>query len=89
MTARRLSLDSLPDWPRWMREDNAAAYCDISTGTFRALVAEGKLPAGQLLSARIRLYDRHAIDAALERLSSPEAGRPRAFGEHDSWERFR
>lgn len=53
---------SLPDWPRLMREDQAAAYLSIGATTLRE-----KGPAPRELGRR-RLWDRHDLDRWADRL---------------------
>jgi hypothetical protein len=57
---------TLPDWPRLMGEDMAAAYVSLSATTLRE-----KGPAPARLGKR-RLYDRHVLDSWADRL----AGQP-------------
>jgi hypothetical protein len=48
----------------------AAAYCDLSPGTFSNWVAAGRLPPPL---PGTRRWDRHAIDVALDKLSGTKA----------------
>jgi hypothetical protein len=48
----------------------AAAYCDLSPGTFSNWVAAGRLPPPLRGTRR---WDRHAIDVALDKLSGTKA----------------
>jgi hypothetical protein len=48
----------------------AAAYCDLSPGTFSNWVAAGRLPRPL---PGTRRWDRHAIDIALDKLSGNKA----------------
>jgi hypothetical protein len=57
---------TLPDWPRLMGEDMAAAYVSLSATTLRE-----KGPAPARLGKR-KLYDRHDLDRWADRL----AGQP-------------
>lgn len=56
------SRPSLPDWPRLMREDQAAAYLSIGTTTLRT-----RGPRAKELGRR-RLYDRRDLDRWADRL---------------------
>jgi hypothetical protein len=59
---------NLPDWPASMRRDLAAAYLDISLGTFDKIVAEGRLPRGLALTQGSRIWLRRDLDALLAKL---------------------
>jgi len=59
---------SLPDWPRMLRRDWAAAYCDLPVAEFERGVASGRLPLPVVVVDGER-WSRVALDAALERLS--------------------
>lgn len=61
-----MSRAALPDWPRLMGEELAAAYVSLSATTLRA-----KGPAPARLGKR-RLYDRRDLDRWADRL----AGQP-------------
>lgn len=76
MTATRLQLTGLPDWPRWLSRDEAAAYVGVAVNTFDSEVAAGAWPAGvirPLLAgprARPRLsWDRTALDKCSDQIS--------------------
>lgn len=64
MTQRRPALDSLPDWPRLMARDIAAAYCGVSANNIERIFNVAPVR----LNARRVLYDRRDLDAAIERL---------------------
>lgn len=64
MTAR-LPIERLPDWPRCMTREVAAAYLGISPSQFDAEVRAGIWPAGLWEGRRIR-WDRQEIDAWLD-----------------------
>lgn len=59
---------SIPDWPRMMRRDYAAAYCDMPGAEFDREVAAGILPAPIRLGSKEH-WSRAALDAALDRLT--------------------
>jgi len=58
-------------WPRLMRLPTAAAYLDMTTGSFLGEVARGGLPAGMMFAGRER-WDRHAIDAVFDQPSEDD-----------------
>lgn len=61
MTARRDDLANLPDWPRLLSVEQAAAYCGVSAPTFQGWCTLTPFHVG----AR-RLYDRKKIDDWLD-----------------------
>jgi predicted DNA-binding transcriptional regulator AlpA len=52
---------------RLLRRERAAAYLDISPGTFDRLVREGKLPPPKMLEG-IRIWDVRDLDARADEL---------------------
>lgn len=50
--------------PRLMTKADAAAYCGVCPATFTNWVASGVMPSP---FRGTRMYDRHAIDAAIDR----------------------
>jgi excisionase family DNA binding protein len=58
------SLHHLPNWPRLLSEEVAAAYLSVSKSTFRRWVEAGKFPA-PIREGRRVLWDRHLIDQIL------------------------
>ncbi len=60
--------------PRGLSREQANRYVGLSGGTFRRLVEEGVLPTA-LPFGRRRVWDRRALDQALDRLSGIDAGR--------------
>lgn len=70
MPARRSDLADLPDWPRGLSREQAAAYVGLSVNTFEALVQK-EVKAGRLIAplqfGRRTIYDRRAIDRWLDR----------------------
>lgn len=69
----------LPDWPRAMGEQLAAAYLDLSVGTFRAQVM-GQVTRVAITERRI-VYLKEDLDAWLDR----KAGKADATSQR-SWE---
>lgn len=59
---------SVPDWPRMLRRDLAAAYCDLSTAGFVREVLNGTLPPSISLDGQEH-WSRTAIDEHLDRLT--------------------
>lgn len=59
---------SAPDWPRMMRRDFAAAYCDLSAAGFLREVLNGTLPPSIQLDGQEH-WSRVMIDEYLERLT--------------------
>lgn len=71
MTAKRPQPADLPDWPRLLSRDQAAAYCSVSPGTFddHFAVHLTAIRAG----ARV-LYDRRKIDKYIDTLQGDAEG---------------
>lgn len=65
--------------PRGLTADEAAAYCGLGVGTFRAEVTAGRLPGPVAFRGRI-VWDRVALDRRWDVLSSLEAP-PQSEGE--------
>ncbi len=65
MPASRDGLAGLPDWPRRLSREQAAAYVGLSPTTFDIDVAAGRLPQ-PLQRGRRKLWDRAAIDHKLD-----------------------
>lgn len=61
MAARRTDLADLPNWPRLLSREQAAAYVGVSAGTFDKEVSDGIWPAGERRGSRV-LWDRALID---------------------------
>lgn len=57
-------LDKLPDWPRLMSIETAAAYTSVSPGHFRKHVQVEPIKLGKRV-----LYDRAAIDQFIDALT--------------------
>jgi hypothetical protein len=74
----------LPNWPRLMPEEMAAAYVGVHIGTFRRERDEGIWPRPVKRGARLNTYDREALDDAVDRLSGrvnhPTIDLDREFG---------
>ena len=78
LTVRR----RLPDWPRGMREDLAAAYVGLSVTTLHAERRAGRFPQPILLTERRVIYLREDLDAYLDK----RAGRARGLKEANPWD---
>lgn len=61
MVAKRSDMADLPDWPRMLSADQAAAYCGMSDEHLRR-----HCPVGPLEFGKRRLYDRRRIDQWLD-----------------------
>jgi excisionase family DNA binding protein len=70
--------------PRLMTAKEAAAYCGVSAPTLRKWVADGSIPGPV---NRLKRFDRHAIDAALDKASglAPRATTEPAENALDKW----
>lgn len=53
--------------PRGLSRDQAAAYVGVSSGTFNAMVDDGRMPSAKVINSRL-VWDRHALDLAFEAL---------------------
>jgi prophage regulatory protein len=53
--------------PRLLRRERAAAYLDVSTGSFDKLVKDGVLPAPKRLHS-FKVWDRSDLDALADTL---------------------
>jgi len=73
MTMPRFELSQLPDWPRWLSDEVAAAYVGVSTSTFRDEVRRQVWPQPHRRGATGRLprWDRHELDQVSNRMSNP------------------
>ena len=69
MTGAKPALAELPHWPRLLSADQAAAYVGLSLNTFVARIGN-PFPA-PIRFGRRRLFDRLAIDRAVDALSQP------------------
>lgn len=75
---RPIGRTRLPDWPRLMSAELAAAYVGISETTFRELA-----PVSAKAIGRRRLYDRKDLDRWADALD----GQPLDAGEEESHKR--
>lgn len=62
-------LSHLPDWPRWMSDDVAAAYVGVSTTRFLEEVEAGTWPKPTKRASRVVRWDRALLDRASDRES--------------------
>ena len=75
MTDRRPAFENLPNWPRLLNQQQAAAYLSVSTGTFVSELRAGIWPAPlQMPRPRRKVWDIKALDAAVDRLSGFSSG---------------
>jgi hypothetical protein len=86
----RLPKHRLPDWPRLMPEEMAAAYLGVSLSQFRREQARGLWPKPKRRGARLNTYDRRELDDAVDRLEggvnhpTPDYDREFDLGKHPS-----
>jgi hypothetical protein len=71
MTAKRLPPEGLPNWPRWLTAELAAAYVGVGLNKFREEITAGVWPAK---NPKLGRWDRAALDQASDRLSNPSYG---------------
>lgn len=68
MTSKRPALDNLPQWPRGLSLEQAAAYCGMSPNFFKSHVLVDFIRvAGRVI------YDRASLDAWFDRKQRPTA----------------
>ena len=66
---KQLVISSLPVWEReFLRAKHAADYLSISKSHFHALVREGVLPEGKLISGAIRVWKREMLQQAAQKM---------------------
>ena len=70
MTETKPSPADLPNWPRLLSEQLAAAYVGLSINAFRARV--GRLWPRAIRIGKRKLYDRAAIDRVVDDLAEPD-----------------
>lgn len=58
-------------WPRMLKRDKAAAYCDLSVAAFEREIVAGRLPAGVMLGGREH-WCKNALDRALDQLTGAQ-----------------
>ena len=77
-TPRRLSLSSLPDWPRFLTREAAAAYVGVSPTVFDDEVRSGVWPAARKRGSKggLLTWDRSLLDAAADREAGLAGGMP-------------
>jgi len=59
-------------WPRLMKLETAADYCDMSATYYKKLMDTGLLPKPTIEDGRTKRIDRAAIDRAIDLLSQPK-----------------
>jgi len=59
-------------WPRLMKLETAASYCDMSATYFKKQMEAGFFPPPVFEDGRTKRFDRNAIDRALDTLSNPQ-----------------
>lgn len=89
MTAQKSDMAALPNWPRCLSREQAAAYVGVSPGTFDKEVAAGLWPPGQVRGRRV-LWDRRLIDRAQDERSGLMAiSSPVADAEAGLWDAWK
>lgn len=73
MTATAADLNGLPDWPRLLSREQAAAYCTLSTSAFDDHVRPHlvEIPFGRAVR-----FDRRQIDRWLDSRATGGEGQP-------------
>ena len=66
-TEPKPKLGDLPHWPRLLSVEQAAAYVGVSVNAFRARI--GKMWPAAVSVGKRRLYDRAALDEAIDGLT--------------------
>jgi hypothetical protein len=71
MTTRRADIQDLPDWPRGLSLEQAAAYVGVSPPVFLKEVKEDKWPPGDRRGQKATrlVWDRRAIDRCYDLVS--------------------
>lgn len=80
MTGPKIALADMPAWPRFLSEEEAAAYVRLSLNTFRNGI--GTLWPKAVRIGRRKLYDRMAMDRAVDALSRTAPPTERAVDTH-------
>ncbi len=80
-TERTLAPSDLPDWPRGLRAQLAAAYLGMSRSMFDAEVKAGNLPKPIRTVGSIDVWDRRDLDAWLD--ARHPAGQTSSINEWD------
>ena len=85
-TDGRPRLGEMPYWPRMLSVAQAAAYVGVSVNTFKAHIGKPWPEAAARMGKRV-LYDRAALDRAVDTLSRPRLDSPtvavRQWREHN------
>ena len=71
MVHRKPALADMPQWPRLLSEEQAAAYVGLSLNAFRARIGN-PWPAAIRIGRR-KLYDRNALDRTVDGLAPRES----------------
>ncbi len=67
MTAARADLRDLPDWPRLLSREQAAAYLGVSVNMLESRIGN-PFPAPLRIGGR-KVFDRRALDKAVDQLT--------------------
>lgn len=71
----------LPEWPRGLNVDYAAAYVGLSRSTWESLVRHGTAPSAIRLTVGRRVWLREDLDGWLDK----QAGRSNDNAEPNDW----
>lgn len=89
MTARLGDMQGMPDWPRGLSEEQAAAYVGVSVGTFRWEVEQGIWPKPDPRGPKEgrNIWDRKLLDQAYDKRSNLDQARKAgaASGDRNDW----
>ncbi len=79
---RKLDAATLPDWPRGLREDLAAAYIGVSVGTLRDGAKTGNMPAPMRITPGRKVWLRDVLDKWLDQ----KTGTDGTYGSRNPWD---
>ena len=88
MAATLSELEALPNWPRLLSREQAAAYLGIAPAALDAGVADGTWPAPIPYGRRL-LWDRRRLDEAVDTLSGYAIQSANDDQEHEDWKQRR
>lgn len=80
-----MTATALPEWPRILRVDLAAAYCGVSEGTFRKMVNDGTYPSPLIKRPGVVAWDKTQIDKSIDRMAGIDARSGNTDLEIDDW----
>ena len=80
-----MNATALPDWPRILRAELAAAYCGVSEGTFRTMVKNGLYPNPVIKRRGVVAWDKAQIDKRIDQMGTGDAVSKDTDEEIDDW----